>query len=812
MAYDPQIDEKEEEKGFADGGDSSTDGSSAPAGSAAPQGQAIGSTVGSAYGPVGSAAGGAVGGLIGNIASQGAQNQAAAAQQAALAQILGVQAPTVAQGTVSPGMQALQGTLNPNMQATAQIGSNALSGVTTDPRLMQAQMNALAQLQQQGQAGLTSAQLASLQGINQQAAGQAQAANAATMQQMAARGMGGSGVELAAKLSNAQNAANMANTQGNQLAAQAQQGALAATAASGQLGGQMQQTQFGQQAQIANAQNAINQFNTANQQNVMGQNTNVQNAAQQANLQAAQNVANTNVGAQNQAQYYNKGLYQQQFQDQLAQAAAAAGQYNTNSGYYQNQASGTRAMGAGVGSGAGNAAASMFNNSASTPSSNSNGSTSSTSVGNPTTYNDSNNYGAAPLTQPSMGSSQGFAHGGEVIQKHLNRNVVGGYAHGGEIGYDVGGIGGFAYGGEPGYSDGVMIPSPHSAADKAAANMELYKRMSMAGYQPPTPAQFDPSKYPSPTNAGISSDAEDAAAAGQEQTANSPAGIAYRAWQKANGYTPDQIPNEPTQNYAKGGEVTDPYQSIPNTQQTIQQILASARMSPAQREQMSLGRMGVTPSQPAVPTYSNSGIPNIMPTNPQPGPIGYSDGGQVNYVPTQNMSHTNPYQSMSSSIPYSKGGQVYNPKGDNYGNMGMADGGQVSPEFAKEYPGIAYDIQTPVGNWTQQARPKDAATITAPSPVRAPASGDINSTEYDPTLDKFINHQTKGMFSGGRADFRNGGHVPGKAQVHGDSPKNDTVHAKLSPQEIVIPRSVAIDGSDEDILNFVHKVRNRHGK
>ena len=44
-------------------------------------------------------------------------------------------------------------------------------------------------------------------------------------------------------------------------------------------------------------------------------------------------------------------------------------------------------------------------------------------------------------------------------------------------------------------------------------------------------------------------------------------------------------------------------------------------------------------------------------------------------------------------------------------------------------------------------------------------------------------------------DFRKGGPVPGKAKVPGDSPKNDTVDAKLSPGEIVIPRSAA---NDED--------------
>lgn len=48
---------------------------------------------------------------------------------------------------------------------------------------------------------------------------------------------------------------------------------------------------------------------------------------------------------------------------------------------------------------------------------------------------------------------------------------------------------------------------------------------------------------------------------------------------------------------------------------------------------------------------------------------------------------------------------------------------------------------------------------------------------------------------GGRAapiDARSGGKVPGAAQVAGDSERNDTVPAMLSPKEIVLPRSVTM--------------------
>lgn len=76
------------------------------------------------------------------------------------------------------------------------------------------------------------------------------------------------------------------------------------------------------------------------------------------------------------------------------------------------------------------------------------------------------------------------------------------------------------------------------------------------------------------------------------------------------------------------------------------------------------------------------------------------------------------------------------------------------------------------------------------------------------------------MSSGGSVskkpkDFKQGGHVPGQAKVKGDSLKNDTVPALVSPGEIVIPRSVA---KSEDPVRksaqFVAAIlaKKKHGK
>jgi hypothetical protein len=61
--------------------------------------------------------------------------------------------------------------------------------------------------------------------------------------------------------------------------------------------------------------------------------------------------------------------------------------------------------------------------------------------------------------------------------------------------------------------------------------------------------------------------------------------------------------------------------------------------------------------------------------------------------------------------------------------------------------------------------------------------------------------------------FDNGGYVPGKAQHSGDTLKNDTVPAMLSPGEVVIPRSI-VQGKDapKKAAAFVAAVLARKGK
>lgn len=56
-------------------------------------------------------------------------------------------------------------------------------------------------------------------------------------------------------------------------------------------------------------------------------------------------------------------------------------------------------------------------------------------------------------------------------------------------------------------------------------------------------------------------------------------------------------------------------------------------------------------------------------------------------------------------------------------------------------------------------------------------------------------------------DYLKGGIVDGKAHVSGDSLKNDTVPARLSPGEIVLPRTVAQNPQPDRVMAFLNRIR-----
>lgn len=224
-----------------------------------------------------------------------------------------------------------QGTISPEEAQTIFLEKSKMNDVNLDPSLKQAQIDALSQLQNIGSmGGLTAQDRAKLGDIKSQEDAQNKGKREAILQNARARGVGGSGLELAAQLQGQQDSASRQSQRDMDVAALAEQRALDAIMQSGSLAGNISNQQFGQQAQIAGANDAISKFNAANQQQQINQNVAARNDAAARNLAAKQVLANQNTELRNQQQQYNKGLKQQDFENLLNVNKARAGIAQSN--------------------------------------------------------------------------------------------------------------------------------------------------------------------------------------------------------------------------------------------------------------------------------------------------------------------------------------------------------------------------------------------------------------------------------------------------------------------------------------------------
>jgi hypothetical protein len=312
----------------------------------------MGSAIGGAAGGVGSLAGG-IGGMI---ASKDDRSKAQDLINQALAAYGNVQTPTDLANALNLQQYQNAGQLTPAQEQTIASGPSAAAQVKGNANLQNAQMQALNALQGLSQTGMTSADKARLNQIQQQQATQAEGQRQSVLQNFAQRGLGGSGNELMSQLMASQNAANQANQQGLGVAANAQQNALNALSQYGSQAGQVEGQQFGQQTQAANAQDLLNRFNVQNQMQQQARNVANQNTAQQMNLQNQQGIMNANTGMANQELQRQKQAEQQMFQDQMQKAGGISGADFTGSNAYNNLGNQVAQQWSNIGSGVGNIA------------------------------------------------------------------------------------------------------------------------------------------------------------------------------------------------------------------------------------------------------------------------------------------------------------------------------------------------------------------------------------------------------------------------------------------------------------------------
>jgi len=262
--------------------------------------------------------------LIGNIGADRTANRSAneANRQRTLAlqELMGIDIPDIELMKRAYEVPELVGEYTPEMEQLFAQDPSAMEGVAVDPRLASSQYAALQQLSGLAESGLSPEDIAGLEQVRRQSAAQDQARQGQILQEMQQRGVGGAGSELIAKLKSSQSAADRSSQEGLEIAKMAQQRALQAIMNQGNLASSMRNQDVGEQSNIARAKDVINQFNTANRQNVQQRNVGNQNVAQQQNLQNRQGIENQRANIRNLEQDVNKDLYQQRFKNERNKA------------------------------------------------------------------------------------------------------------------------------------------------------------------------------------------------------------------------------------------------------------------------------------------------------------------------------------------------------------------------------------------------------------------------------------------------------------------------------------------------------------
>lgn len=310
------------------------------------------------------------GGMMGNQAAAADRRAAENARRQAIEQFMRIQIPELESQQIDPRLIEYVGNQLAQQESAIGMGPSAMESVSTDPRLADAQMSALEKISQMGETGLLPGEEAALRQARRGAAQEAQAKSAQLLDEFARRGMGGSGAELASRLQASQSGADRLSAESDRLLQMAQERALSAIGQQGSLASQIRGQSFGEQSDVARAKDAINQFNTANQQGVQQRNVAATNQANLRNLNEQQRIAEGRVAQENMAQQYNKELLQQQFNNKMNLASGRAGQFQGSANASQQQAGRTADMWAGIGRGVGTAAAAYNNQPAAKPTNN----------------------------------------------------------------------------------------------------------------------------------------------------------------------------------------------------------------------------------------------------------------------------------------------------------------------------------------------------------------------------------------------------------------------------------------------------------
>jgi len=234
-----------------------------------------------------------------------------------------------------------------------ELQATGLPAGVINAAMRQKQLQAIGGVEELSQTGLSAIDRAALTEIQNQIATQERGQRESILQNMAQRGISGSGQELAAQLQGSQAASQQASTQGMQQAAQAQRARMQALSSLSEMAGGIEQTDFQREQARQAAQDAINQFNTQNKNVAKLRDLDLQQSLRNESEREKIRVSQANIDLENRQRLQNQvnrplaqyGL-QTDYVSGLSQGLGGIGQSQT-----QQQLANQQAMMQGVGTG-----------------------------------------------------------------------------------------------------------------------------------------------------------------------------------------------------------------------------------------------------------------------------------------------------------------------------------------------------------------------------------------------------------------------------------------------------------------------------
>lgn len=308
-------------------------------------------------------AGPLLGGIIGSASASKARAQAMQMAQMAAAQFDGIVPPEVRALIVQEFQR--QGTYSPEIEQAIDLGQSQVSQIKEDPVLRGRQMEVLQSMAQRGKTGLNPEDRAALNQVRSETQRDIEAKRQQILQNAQARGIGGSGVELAMQIAASQEGADRASQESDRVQATASQNALQALFNTGSMAGNIRSQDFSADQARAEAEDQFRRLSYQNQQGVQGRNVGTRNEAQRMNLGEAQRVYESNINRQRDEELRQEKAKQDKFTNQMDLARGKADAYSGMAGMLNRQGQQKADMWQGIGTGVGTMAGSIFSNSGS---------------------------------------------------------------------------------------------------------------------------------------------------------------------------------------------------------------------------------------------------------------------------------------------------------------------------------------------------------------------------------------------------------------------------------------------------------------